>query len=452
MKLLKNKIFAIIVCLISFIISGLIFSDRVFGVSVRSNMDMYSGKIINLGTPTNSNDAATKSYVDTAASSGGLWSDNGNYIYPKNASSIYVTDDNKIGIGSQPGTYDTLKVNGVGRFTESLSVGSQSYGSTGDVIASGIGQFGAVQSIGVLSVQGNAYLWRGADMSNSRIIRVASPTYSDDAATKSYVDSYTPSWNKLTGFPSSCSGGQYVSGVGSSLTCSVPSNSWTDSSSYTYLNRNSEFSIDNSGSLDMPGSLSVSGGGYSLAMVVDSDGIHMWSGDIRMWNGGHIYTTDLTAIGNVGIGTSPSYSNKLEVYGNVNIQGTLSASTKNFVIDHPLDPENKQLIHSSLEGPEIAVFYRGEAQLQNGKAEVVLPNYFEALTRKENRTVLLTPKFDSHEPISNLAASAVQNGRFSARAIDQNNPSQKFYWEVKAVRADIALLEVERLKTEKEKK
>ncbi|PJA01462.1 hypothetical protein COX74_02585 [bacterium (Candidatus Gribaldobacteria) CG_4_10_14_0_2_um_filter_41_16] len=171
-----------------------------------------------------------------------------------------------------------------------------------------------------------------------------------------------------------------------------------------------------------------------------------------MWNGGHIYTTDLTAIGNVGIGTSPSYSNKLEVYGNVNIQGTLSASTKNFVIDHPLDPENKQLIHSSLEGPEIAVFYRGEAQLQNGKAEVVLPNYFEALTRKENRTVLLTPKFDSHEPISNLAASAVQNGRFSARAIDQNNPSQKFYWEVKAVRADIALLEVERLKTEKEKK
>ncbi|PIR91145.1 hypothetical protein COU03_02935, partial [bacterium (Candidatus Gribaldobacteria) CG10_big_fil_rev_8_21_14_0_10_41_12] len=284
-------------------------------------------------------------------------------------------------------------MNGVGRFTESLSVGSQSYGSTGDVIASGIGQFGAVQSIGVLSVQGNAYLWRGADMSNSRIIRVASPTYSDDAATKSYVDSYTPSWNKLTGFPSSCSGGQYVSGVGSSLTCSVPSNSWTDSSSYTYLNRNSEFSIDNSGSLDMPGSLSVSGGGYSLAMVVDSDGIHMWSGDIRMWNGGHIYTTNLTTTGNVGIGTSPSYSNKLEVYGNVNIQGTLSASTKNFVIDHPLDPENKQLIHSSLEGPEIAVFYRGEAQLQNGKAEVVLPNYFEALTRKENRTVLLTPKF-----------------------------------------------------------
>ena len=156
--------------------------------------------------------------------------------------------------------------------------------------------------------------------------------------------------------------------------------------------------------------------------------------------------------GNVGIGTSPSYSYKLNVNGNANVSGTFSATTKNFVIGHPLDPENKELIHSSLEGPEVGVYYRGEGQLENGKAIIELPNYFEALTRKENRTVLLTPKFDSHEPISNLAASAVQNGRFSARAIDQNNPSQKFYWEVKAVRADIAPLEVERLKTEKEKK
>ena len=122
------------------------------------------------------------------------------------------------------------------------------------------------------------------------------------------------------------------------------------------------------------------------------------------------------------------------------------------MIDHPLDPENKQLVHSTLEGPEVGVYYRGEAQLQNGQTEVVLPSYFEVLTRKENRTVLLTPKFDSNEPISNLAASAVENGKFSARAIDSQNPSQKFFWEVKAVRADIAPLEVERLKTDGERR
>ena len=156
--------------------------------------------------------------------------------------------------------------------------------------------------------------------------------------------------------------------------------------------------------------------------------------------------------GNVGIGTSPSYSYKLDVYGNANIQGTLYASTKNFIIDHPLDPENKKLIHSSLEGPEVGVYYRGEAQLQSGQAEVVLPSYFEALTRKENRTVLLTPKFDNFdEPTSQLAASGVENGKFKVKAVDSQNPSQKFYWEVKAVRADIAPLEVERLKTVTEK-
>jgi len=147
--------------------------------------------------------------------------------------------------------------------------------------------------------------------------------------------------------------------------------------------------------------------------------------------------------GNVGIGKQPACT--------FDVNGTICGNAKNFVIDHPLDPKNKQLVHSTLEGPEIATFYRGEGQLENGKVEIVLPDYFEALTREEGRTVLLAPKFDSDEAISNLAASAVQNGKFQARAIDSNNPSQKFYWEVKAVRADIAPLEVERLKTETEK-
>ncbi len=80
MSLLKNKVFIIAICLVSFIISGLIFSDRIFGVSVQSalnvanGINMNSSKIINLGTPTNSSDAATKSYVDAAVGGGpGSW-------------------------------------------------------------------------------------------------------------------------------------------------------------------------------------------------------------------------------------------------------------------------------------------------------------------------------------------------------------------------------------------
>ncbi|MBI4174649.1 MAG: tail fiber domain-containing protein, partial [Candidatus Aenigmarchaeota archaeon] len=145
---------------------------------------------------------------------------------------------------------------------------------------------------------------------------------------------------------------------------------------------------------------------------------------------------DLTITGNVGIGTT-SPNSTLQVNGN--IVGT----TKNFQIPHPLGTKN-WLIHSTIEGPEIAVYYRGEARLVNGTATIVLPAYFEALVRKENRTVLLTPKFDNNESISTIAASSVNNGTFRVRAIDSNNPQQKFFWEVKAVRADVPALMVEK--------
>lgn len=125
-----------------------------------------------------------------------------------------------------------------------------------------------------------------------------------------------------------------------------------------------------------------------------------------------------------------------------------TGGTKTFVIDHPLLPD-KQLVHACLEGPENGVYYRGEAVLNNGVAAVTLPEYFEALTRAEGRTVLLTPQFSDDEIISCLAASQVRDGQFRVRSIDGANPSQRFYWEVKAVRADLDPLAIVR---DKEKK
>ncbi|HET7499525.1 MAG TPA: hypothetical protein VFK02_00925, partial [Kofleriaceae bacterium] len=116
---------------------------------------------------------------------------------------------------------------------------------------------------------------------------------------------------------------------------------------------------------------------------------------------------------------------------------------KQFQIDHPLDPEHKTLAHAALEGPEAGVYYRGEGQLAAGRAVVALPAYFEALTRKEGRTVMITPRCEGDDPISPLAATAITEGRFLVRAITPDNPSQRFYWEVKAVRGDVPALEVE---------
>jgi hypothetical protein len=97
-------------------------------------------------------------------------------------------------------------------------------------------------------------------------------------------------------------------------------------------------------------------------------------------------------------------------------------------------------LHSSIEGPEIAVFYRGEGVTVDGKATVTLPDYFEALTRPEGRTVHLTQIIeDDSEGFAFVAASRVTGGAFTVRS---SVAVAKFYWEVKAVRDGIALLEV----------
>lgn len=119
------------------------------------------------------------------------------------------------------------------------------------------------------------------------------------------------------------------------------------------------------------------------------------------------------------------------------VTGTLSATTKQFDIPHPVDPERLRLVHASIEGAEHAVYYRGEGQLEDGSATVRLPEYFESLVREQGRTVQLTPLADDEGPISALAASNVRNGSFIVRGLDRSNPQQRFYWEVKAVRSDI---------------
>jgi hypothetical protein len=127
--------------------------------------------------------------------------------------------------------------------------------------------------------------------------------------------------------------------------------------------------------------------------------------------------------------------------GTVTVNGNVTLKT--FVIPHPVDGK-KYLVHATLEGPEGAVYYRGTAALKNGRAEISLPAYFEALTHLEGRTALVTPFFtDDEEPLSPLAVGEVKNGRFVVKAIGGQNPGQKFHWEVKAIRKDVGPLEVE---------
>ena len=79
--------------------------------------------------------------------------------------------------------------------------------------------------------------------------------------------------------------------------------------------------------------------------------------------------------------------NVLNIIGNVFVQGTLDAATKNFKIDHPTIPEY-YLVHSSLEGPERGIYYRGKLKAID---TIHLPDYWNELTDDTDITVQLTP-------------------------------------------------------------
>ncbi len=126
-----------------------------------------------------------------------------------------------------------------------------------------------------------------------------------------------------------------------------------------------------------------------------------------------------------------------------------STNVKNFVIGHPKDSE-KYLIHACLEGPEAGVYYRGQDQLDGGWVCIDLPDYFEALCAEEGRSVQLTciadDPMDEWCPV--LHATYPRNGKFyvglgSGMVIND----QRFWWEVKAVRKDVAPVNVEPLRS-----
>ncbi len=115
---------------------------------------------------------------------------------------------------------------------------------------------------------------------------------------------------------------------------------------------------------------------------------------------------------------------------------------KTFIVEHPLD-QDKYIVHATLEGPEGAVYYRGTSQLCNGKVTISLPPYFEAFTRKEHRTIILT-NIDGFDRIAvqSIEGEKIKDGKFIVIS-DNPESSQQFDWEVKAVRADGPKLQAE---------
>ncbi|MGB0404329.1 MAG: hypothetical protein ACPGEG_09555, partial [Salibacteraceae bacterium] len=149
------------------------------------------------------------------------------------------------------------------------------------------------------------------------------------------------------------------------------------------------------------------------------------------------YAKDDPAAVNYGIYTEVAGASSLagrfignvRIEGNLDITGSISKGSGTFKIDHPLDPENKYLVHSFVESPDMMNIYNGNATTDaNGEVIVTLPNYFES-ANKEFRYQLT--------PIGDFAQCIIKeeiSGNTFKIATDK--PNVKVSWQVTGVRAD----------------
>ena len=142
----------------------------------------------------------------------------------------------------------------------------------------------------------------------------------------------------------------------------------------------------NTGTVTIPGQLSLSTGGSSSGPVSITSN-NAQNNALSVTNNAF---TAFCATNNSNTGIAISTIGSMTVFGNdngaatfwgnVSVNGTLSAREKQFKVDHPVDPQNRYLNHVSIESSERAVVYSGNVECdKSGEATVRLPDWLEAL-------------------------------------------------------------------------
>lgn len=109
----------------------------------------------------------------------------------------------------------------------------------------------------------------------------------------------------------------------------------------------------------------------------------------------------------------------LSVFGGLSVSGS-----KNFVMDHPTQP-GMELLHGSTESPVSGIEYWGTGTVGAGGTSVItLPEYFEALAKPTNRTVIVAGNGAA------LAWSAIVDGKVTV----SGTAGTAYSWLVKAER------------------
>jgi hypothetical protein len=129
-------------------------------------------------------------------------------------------------------------------------------------------------------------------------------------------------------------------------------------------------------------------------------------------------------------GPAGFFSGDVEVQGNFNVTG---GGSKNFKIDHPLDPENKYLYHAAIESSEVLNVYSGNITTDgNGDAVVTLPDWFEAINKDFRYQLTVVGTFAQA-----IVGTKIKDNRFTVKT---NAANVEVSWQVTGIRSDAAIL------------
>ena len=211
------------------------------------------------------------------------------------------------------------------------------------------------------------------------------------------------------------------------------------------------------------GGLTINGPVYGSSDINASGNINATNGSvstINMYASNYIQSNSGIRAGNyISVGGSGNSSissievgagalNALQIYSNYNpggiptlyvenrgggqagyFKGYLSSSDKRFMIDDPIDPENKYLVHGCVESDERRNIYDGTVTLDaNGEATIQMAKWFQALN-KDCRYQLTC--IGGYAQV--YIASEMADNQFK---IAGGKPGLKVSWQVTGVRQD----------------
>ena len=128
-------------------------------------------------------------------------------------------------------------------------------------------------------------------------------------------------------------------------------------------------------------------------------------------------------------GSAALFYGPVTVTGDLNVSGTMTASSKSFLIDHPHNPTEMVLAHASIESNERINIYSGNVILDaSGEATVHLPDYIEDINTDFRYQLTCIGGWAQV-----YIAKEIQNNAFT---IAGGTPGLKVSWEVTARRND----------------